>query len=252
MAIYWLVVAGMVLGVIGSFLPGLPGMTLMLGCVLVWGFFKGFAGLGLTVGVIFGIWVLSFGIDFFATFWGMKKAGASKWGQIGALVGMIAGFLGLLPTIPIGGPLGPLLGLMLGPLLGAVVGEYLYRRDLKIALKAALGVLVSTIFGNVIQGCLAIASLILFLVTTWPFTADSFATLSHSITHPAWPWHFPMEQWEWIKLKALEKNDMNPPEAIATIIAQGKNTLSSTCLCFGASSKELGIIFECSKRVILG
>lgn len=177
MAIYWLLVAGMVLGIFGSFLPGLPGMTLILACVLVWGFLKGFAGLSLTVGIIFGIWILSFGIDFLATFWGMKKVGASKWGQIGAVVGMIAAFLGLLPTIPIGGPLGPLLGLMIGPLLGAMIGEYLYRRNWKIAFKAALGVLVSTILGNIIQGCLAIASLILFLVTTWPFATKSLSLL---------------------------------------------------------------------------
>ncbi|MCM1984317.1 DUF456 domain-containing protein [Lyngbya confervoides] len=168
MAIYWLLVAVMGIGVVGAFVPGLPGMTLILACVMIWGLIHGFSTIGIALAATIGLWVLSFGVDFLATLWGMQKAGASKWGQIGAIIGMVAGFLGLLPTLPIGGPLGPLIGIFIGPLLGALIGEYLYCRNLKTACKAALGVLVSTLVGNMIQGFLAIAAMAVFLATTLP------------------------------------------------------------------------------------
>ena len=168
MPTYWLITALMGFGVIGAFLPGIPGMTIILAAVIIWGLIQGFNTIAIALAVTIGIWVISFGIDFLATLWGMKKAGASKWGQIGAIVGMVAGFLGLLPTIPIGGPLGPLIGIFIGPLLGAMIGEYLYCRNLKKAFKAAMGVLLSTLVGNMIQGFLAIAAMAVFLATTIP------------------------------------------------------------------------------------
>ena len=54
------------------------------------------------------------GVDFLAGYIGAKQAGASKWGQIGAFVGLLLGFFGLLPTLPFGGPL---LGILFGPLV---------------------------------------------------------------------------------------------------------------------------------------
>ena len=168
MPTYWLITALMGFGVIGAFLPGIPGMTIILAGVIIWGMIQGFDAIGIALAVTIGIWVISFGVDFLATIWGMKKTGASKWGQIGAIAGMIAGFLGLLPTIPIGGPLGPLIGIFIGPLIGAMIGEYLYCRRVKKAFKAAMGVLLSTLVGNMIQGFLAIAAMAVFLFTTLP------------------------------------------------------------------------------------
>ncbi|NEP04912.1 MAG: DUF456 family protein, partial [Okeania sp. SIO4D6] len=57
---------------------------------------------------------------------------------------------------------------------GAVVGEFLYRQDLefiqraKLSVKAGIGIVVGTVVGNIIQGILAIATVIVFLVSTWP------------------------------------------------------------------------------------
>jgi hypothetical protein len=169
MVLYGFFALLMILGIIGAFLPGLPGVSIILALAILWGALNGFQGMLISLLVIAVIWGLSFGVDVLATFWGMKKAGTSKWGQIGAIVGMVAGFLGLLPTIPISGPLGPLVGILLGPLIGAIIGELLYRRKLGPALKAAIGVLVSTLVGNILQGLLAIVAVIAFLVDTWPF-----------------------------------------------------------------------------------
>jgi uncharacterized protein YqgC (DUF456 family) len=105
------------------------------------------------------------GIDFLAAYWGAKKAGASKWGQIGSMVGLAVAFFGLLPPFLVVG--GPVIGIFIGPLLGAIIGELIYRKDLVVAVKAGLGIVVGSLIGNIIQGFLALAAVILFVFTTW-------------------------------------------------------------------------------------
>lgn len=164
LALYWLLVAVMVFGIIGAVVPGLPGTILIVVAIVVWGAFNNFAGIGIPLSVAILVLLLSAGVDFLATYLGAKQAGASHWGQIGAIVGFVLGFIGLLPALPIGGPL---LGILIGPLLGAIIGEFLYRRDLKVAVKAGIGILVGSIIGSLIQGLLAIAVVATFLLTTW-------------------------------------------------------------------------------------
>ena len=155
----------MVVGVIGAVVPGLPGSSLILGAIVVWGVVQGFSSIGWALGVAIAVLVLSIGIDFLATYWGAKRFGASKWGQIGAIVGLVFGFFGLLPALPFGGPL---LGIFLRPLLCAIIGEYWYRRDFQVALKAGVGIVVGSLIGNLIQGLFAIAAVVVFVVTTLP------------------------------------------------------------------------------------
>jgi uncharacterized protein YqgC (DUF456 family) len=162
--LYWLLLAVMVVGIIGAVVPGIPGSSLILGAIIVWGAVNGFSSVSWAIGVAIVVLILSVGIDFLASYWGAKQAGASKWGQIGAMVGLVVGFLGLLPALPVGGPL---LGIFLGPLLGAIIGEYLYQRDFNLAVKAGVGIVVGSLIGNLIQGLLAISIVVVFLVTTW-------------------------------------------------------------------------------------
>jgi uncharacterized protein YqgC (DUF456 family) len=164
MLLYWLLVAVMVVGVIGAVVPGIPGITLSIAAIAIWGLVRGFSGIELPLIAAVVAWLSSVAIDFLATYLGAKQAGASKWGQIGAMVGLLVGVFGLLPALPFGGPF---LGLLIGPLLGAIVGEFFYRKNLIVALKAGLGILVGTLLGSLIQGLLALAVLIVFLVTTW-------------------------------------------------------------------------------------
>lgn len=171
--LYWLLIVVMLVGVVGAIVPAVPGVSLIFGAIVIWGLVKGFAGL--TVPLVFAgvVLLLGFGIDFLATTWGAQKLGASKWGQIGAIVGLLAGFFGLLPALPFGGPL---LGILIGPLLGAAIAELIYRRDFVLAMKAALGILVGTVVGNVVQFVLAIATVAVFLITTWSSVMGGSAT----------------------------------------------------------------------------
>ena len=169
--LYWILVAVMLAGVVGAFVPALPGSSLILIAILIWGFAQGFTGLGLALTVAAVVMILSAGIGFITTYVGAKGAGASKWGQIGAVVGLILGFFGLLPALPVGGPL---LGIVVGAVIGAFVGEFLYRKDLEVrertwlAFKVSIAIVVGSLVGNVIEGLLAIAAVATFLITTWP------------------------------------------------------------------------------------
>lgn len=163
--LYWLLVAVMCVGIIGAVVPAIPGTSLILIAIIIWGIVSGsLSVIQIPLIVTAIVLLLSIGVDFLAGYIGAKQAGASKWGQIGAFVGLILGFLGLLPALPFGGPL---LGILFGPLVGAIVGEYLYQRQLGLAVKAGIGIVVGTLVGNLIQGVLAIAAVAVFLLTTW-------------------------------------------------------------------------------------
>jgi uncharacterized protein len=163
--IYWLLIAVMIVGIIGAVIPALPGSSLILIAIIAWGLLKGsFTAISRPLIVTVVVLLLSVGVDFFAGYIGAKKAGASNWGQIGAFVGLLLGFFGFLPALPFGGPL---VGILIGPLLGAIIGEYLYQKDLGIAVKAGLGIIVGSLLGNLIQGLLALAAVIVFMLTTW-------------------------------------------------------------------------------------
>lgn len=169
--LYWVLVAVMVVGAIGAVLPGIPGAILVLAAIVVWGAVHGFSGVALPLGIAVLVLLLNFGIEFSASYWGAKQVGASKWGQIGSIVGLLFGVFGLLPALPFGGPL---LGILLGPLVGAVIGEFLYRRELelanraKLSLQAGVGIVVGSLVGKLIQGLLAFVAVAVFVFTTWP------------------------------------------------------------------------------------
>ncbi|OKH23620.1 DUF456 domain-containing protein [Chroogloeocystis siderophila] len=165
LTLYWVLVALMIVGVIGAVVPGIPGTSLILIAIIIWGVLQGsLSSIAVPLTVAIVVLLASIGIDFLASYWGAKRAGASKWGQIGAIVGLILGFLGLLPTLPFGGPL---LGILLGPFLGAIIGEYLYQHNLQLAVKAGVGIVVGSLIGNLIQGALAVVTLSVFVLTTW-------------------------------------------------------------------------------------
>lgn len=163
--LYWLLVAVMLIGIAGSVIPAVPGISLIAIAIFVWGWVDGFREVWVPLIVSVVLLLVGIGIDFLATYYGAKRAGASRWGQIGAIVGLLVGFLGLLPTLPVGGPV---VGILIGPVLGALMGEYLYRKDFRQAGKAAIGIVVGSLVGNVIQFLLAIFTVAVFLWTTLP------------------------------------------------------------------------------------
>lgn len=158
------------IGVIGAIIPGLPGTILILVAIAIWSIGTGFAGVNWSLILVFLVLIVSALIDYLAVYLGAKQLGASKWSQLGAIAGMVLGFLGFIPALPFGGPI---FGFLFGAIVGAFLGEYLYRRDLATdariqqAFKVSLGVVVGSIIGNVIEALLAAIAVGIFIYTTW-------------------------------------------------------------------------------------
>jgi len=117
-AVWWAIAALLILaGVIGSFLPGIPGVILIFGGMLLGGWIDGFTRIGWVTLVILGLLtILALLGDLLGSLIGAKRVGASKAALLGAAIGGLVGiFFGLV-------------GALLGPFIGAVAGELLSRR----------------------------------------------------------------------------------------------------------------------------
>ena len=168
--LYWIVLALMGIGVIGAIIPGLPGSSIILTAILIWCIATKFAGVGWPLVLIFVVLILSAAIEYIAVYVGAKQSGASNWSKRGAIAGMVLGFLGLIPFLPLGGPI---FGFLAGAVLGSFLGEYAYRSALdsgdrfKQAFKASMGIVISSLIGNVIETLLAAIAVLIFINTTW-------------------------------------------------------------------------------------
>jgi hypothetical protein len=137
----------MLIGFAGIILPFLPDLVLVFLGALVYGLYTGFSTVSLSVVIIFGVLaILSFLIDIISSTLGAKAQKASKWGQIGAVVG---GLVGIFTS--------GIFGIILGPVLGVVLFEILFaKRNFNQALNAGLGSLVGFIFGSLLKLSLAV------------------------------------------------------------------------------------------------
>jgi uncharacterized protein len=163
----------MFVGLLGSVLPGLPGVTLIFLSALVYALLTDFRTAGSAVLVVLFVFAaIAFVTDFVATSYGARRFGASNWGTMGGAVGGIAG--ALIGLLFLG--IGSLFGLILGTVAGVFIGEYLKRTrqtqqepdstgsDWRRASHAAGGVLVGYLASSVIQGLLGLASVIVFVL----------------------------------------------------------------------------------------
>jgi uncharacterized protein YqgC (DUF456 family) len=163
----------MVVGLLGSVLPGLPGVTLIFLSALVYAVLTDFRTVGATILVVLFLFAaIALVADFVATSYGARRFGASNWGTAGGAIGGIAGALVGLLFLGIG----TLFGLILGTIAGVFLGEYLKRRrqgqqepgstrsDWRRATHAAGGVLVGYLASAVIQGLLGLVSVIVFVL----------------------------------------------------------------------------------------
>jgi uncharacterized protein len=169
--IYIALVITSIVGVVGAVVPVLPGPSLVVGASAIAGFLYEWDNLTVPLVVSTVVLVMCFAIEQLSGIWGAQKVGASHWGQIGSIVGLFLGFFGLLPALPVGGPL---VGMFFGPFIGAVVGEMLYPRQMAakdkftLSLKAGVGIVVGSVIGLLMQGVLTLVAAIVFIYYTWP------------------------------------------------------------------------------------
>jgi len=163
----FLVVLGfglVMLGIIGSFLPILPGPLtswfglLALHCTTVipmnWIF------LSITLAIAIFIWIL----DYFIPAMGTKRFGGSKYGVYGTTIGLIVGLLSPIPF-----------GILIGAFFGALIGELLYdSKDTNRAIKASFGAFLGFLTSATIKFSVSVVYVVLFVTKFWKVKGDFF------------------------------------------------------------------------------
>ncbi|MCT4364065.1 MULTISPECIES: DUF456 family protein [Synechococcaceae] len=168
--LWWAALLIQLLAIPGTLLPVLPGLIFLpLGAGLwVWG--VGWATAWPEIGFASLILLLGWGADALGVVLGAARLQATRWAYIGAALGLVVGLFGLLPALPVGGPL---LGALVGPLAGASLGELIsapsalgplgllrLRRSLLVGLAVVAGMLVS----RVAQALLAVLGVVGFVL----------------------------------------------------------------------------------------
>lgn len=131
------------IGLLGTFMPALPGLPLMFGGTWLLALSSNYQIMGAPTLISLGILTL-FGciMDYLAGMLGAKHSGASKRAIWGSFIGSIVGMFFALP------------GMLLGPIIGSGIGEFIARRNLVAAGKVSFATLIGFVVGVVAKiGC---------------------------------------------------------------------------------------------------
>ncbi len=142
-----------VVGLIGTVVPGIPGTILIFAGALVYAIMERFQAVGWPTLVVLGLLTAAAtAADWFATSVGARLGGASGWSVVG---GMLGGFVGLLVfSLP---------GAILGALGGVLAVEILHAKDWRKALKAGGGWAVGWIINTVFQVAIGLVMAAIFV-----------------------------------------------------------------------------------------
>jgi uncharacterized protein YqgC (DUF456 family) len=150
------------LGLIGSFLPVLPGpLTSWLGLLIL--YFTSivpmnYTFLGITLAIAILIWIL----DYIIPAIGTKRFGGSTYGVYGTTIGLL---IGLFSPIPF--------GILLGAFLGAFIGEMLHdKKNTRRAFRASIGSLLGLITSATIKFTVAVVYAVLFFMKVWEYKGE--------------------------------------------------------------------------------
>ena len=149
----------MIVGVLGSFLPVLPGPPISWVGLLLLYLTKAVPvsytvlGITLVIAIVVGI------LDYIIPAKGTKRFGGSKYGIWGTNIGLVVGILAPIP-----------LGFIIGPFVGAFVGELINdSTDSKKAFKAATGSFIGFLASTFMKFLVSMIFLGLFLVKVWEY-----------------------------------------------------------------------------------
>ena len=131
----------LILGLVGSILPVLPGPPLSYVGILLLHFTDRvqFTTSQLVIWLI--LVLLTIAADYILPVLGVKKWNGSKWGNVGCIIGIIVGVFIFPPW-----------GVIIGPFVGAVLGELLFaKKNTPEALKAGFGAFIGFLLGAVFK-----------------------------------------------------------------------------------------------------
>lgn len=142
--VWALAVLSVVVGVLGTVFPALPGTPLIFAGAFLIGWWHDYVIIGGPSLIFLGVLaVVGIAIDFVASSLGAQRVGASGYALIGATVGSIVGIFFGLP------------GILFGPFFGAFGGELLARPSVAQATKVGLGTWFGLLLGTVAKVAIA-------------------------------------------------------------------------------------------------
>ncbi|NQV01609.1 MAG: DUF456 domain-containing protein [Bacteroidia bacterium] len=144
----------LILGIIGSFVPVLPGPPLSYLSLLLLQFtsYHPFSARFLVIWAIVTAAIVV--LDYVVPAYGTKVFGGTKKGQWGALIGVFAGIFFLPP-----------IGIIAGPFIGALVGEILAGKQSGDAFRAAFGSFLGFLAGTFMKLALSLIFVYYFIRT---------------------------------------------------------------------------------------
>ena len=146
----------MLVGILGSFLPVLPGPPLSwLGLLLLY-MTGAVPDDWLFLGITLAIALIVVAMDYIIPAVGTRKFGGSNAGMVGTTIGLI---------IAIVFPVLGIFGIVIWPFAGALVGEIVNNADKKTALKAAFGSFVGFLTGTFLKFVVSVVYMGLFIST---------------------------------------------------------------------------------------
>lgn len=163
-----LLIIGLILmltGVIGSFLPILPGPPISWLGLLVLHLSNAVPNDWVFLGITLVVALLIFALDYIIPVMGTKKFGGTKAGMIGTTIGLLVAIF-----FPILG----IFGIIVWPFVGALVGELLNKADQKTALKAAFGSFIGFITGTFLKFITTVVYFGLFIAKAWEYKQALF------------------------------------------------------------------------------
>ena len=156
----------MLIGILGSFLPALPGPPVSwVGLFLLY-LTKALPDDWTLLGITLAIAIIVFALDYIIPAVGTKKFGGTRAGMIGTTLGLIVALI-----FPIFG----IFGIIIWPFVGALVGELINKADSKTALKAAFGSFIGFLTGTFLKFVVTMVFLGIFLMKVWEFRIGLFS-----------------------------------------------------------------------------
>lgn len=154
----------MIIGILGSFLPVLPGPPISwVGLLLLYltkAVPMSYTVLGITLFVALVVGIL----DYVIPAKGTKRFGGSKYGIWGTNIGLIVGIFAPIPF-----------GFIIGPFVGAFVGEMINdSKDSQKAFKAATGSFIGFLASTFIKFVVSVVFFGLFLLKVWEYRSELF------------------------------------------------------------------------------
>lgn len=163
-----LLIVGFVLiltGILGSFLPVLPGPPISWLGLLMLILTKAVPNDWWFLGITLVVALIVFAMDYLIPVMGTQKFGGSRAGMIGTTVGLL--FAIIFPILGI-------FGIIIWPFVGAFIGELLNKADHQSALKAAFGSFIGFLTGTFLKFLVAVIFLGLFISRAWEYRSALF------------------------------------------------------------------------------